>query len=76
MREAWANAETLRGEVVVNFILSEDERTGQVSKEVETHKDIAFLQARAQLLQTYEPLAMEPDTVHTLLSPAIHRSQL
>lgn len=45
VREAWANAGTLRGDVVVRFILSEDERTSQVSKEVEAHQDIAFLQA-------------------------------
>ena len=45
VREAWANAGMLRGDVVVRFILSEDERTSQVSKEVEVHQDIVFLQA-------------------------------
>ena len=43
VREAWASPSQLRGEAVVRFILSEDEQTSQVAKEVETYKDIVFL---------------------------------
>ena len=46
MREAWADPSQLKGEAVVRFILSEDEQTAQVSKEVETYKDIVFLHVR------------------------------
>jgi len=43
MREALGHPSQLRGEAIVRFILSEDENTAQVAKEVETHKDIVFL---------------------------------
>ena len=43
VREAWGHPSQLRGEAVVRFILSEDEKTTQVAKEVEAHKDIVFL---------------------------------
>lgn len=47
VREAWATPSQLRGEAIVRFILSEDEQTAQVSKEVETYKDIVFLHVRS-----------------------------
>ncbi|KAK9815952.1 hypothetical protein WJX72_012497 [[Myrmecia] bisecta] len=42
VREAWANDAQVPGLSAVRFILSEDERTPQVQKEVETFKDIVF----------------------------------
>lgn len=54
---------------MVRFILSEDEQTAQVAKEVETYKDIVFLHVRA--------LASQPASHYTtefanVLSAAIY----
>ena len=57
MREAWANAGQLQDEAIVRFILSEDEKTSQVQKEVEQHKDIVFLHVGTHTtLLSNEPL--------------------
>lgn len=70
MREAWATPSQLRGEAVVRFILSEDEQTAQVSKEVETYNDIVFLHVRTLrtsfLLDTFKPamLLVKETQVH------------
>ena len=57
VREAWANSAQGQGESVCRFILSEDESTPQVQKEVETHQDIIFLKEKTNyksiLYKTY-----------------------
>lgn len=44
MREAWAARAQIDGQVVVRFILSEDEKTTQVASEFDLHQDMVFLQ--------------------------------
>ena len=57
VREAWANSAQNAGESVCRFILSEDESTPQVQKEVETHQDIIFVKQKTNyksiLYKTY-----------------------
>jgi hypothetical protein len=43
VREAWSDRAQRPGEVVTRFILSEDERTVQVEKEMEQYGDIVFV---------------------------------
>ncbi|KAK9868651.1 hypothetical protein WJX84_001984 [Apatococcus fuscideae] len=43
VREAWANKAQVPGISAARFILSEDERTPQVSKEIDVNGDVAFL---------------------------------
>ena len=57
VREAWSNTAQGPGESVCRFILSEDESTPQVQKEVETHQDIIFVKEKTNyksiLYKTY-----------------------
>ncbi|KAK9802990.1 hypothetical protein WJX73_005638 [Symbiochloris irregularis] len=57
VREAWANLAQRPGNSVCRFILSEDESTPQVQKEVEKHQDIVFLKHKTNyksiLYKTY-----------------------
>jgi hypothetical protein len=46
VREAWANRAQVPGLVVTKFILSEDERTPQVQKELEMYNDIVFVKEK------------------------------
>lgn len=46
VREAWSSKAQMAGEVVSKFILSEDERTPQVEKELEAYGDIVFVQQK------------------------------
>lgn len=46
MREAWSSRAQVQGLVVSKFILSEDERTPQVQKEMETYNDIVFVKEK------------------------------
>ncbi|KAL0047425.1 hypothetical protein WJX82_003052 [Trebouxia sp. C0006] len=57
VREAWANKAQIPGVSVARFILSEDERTPQVEKEVDQHSDIVFVNHKTNyksiLFKTY-----------------------
>ncbi|KAI3437945.1 hypothetical protein D9Q98_000389 [Chlorella vulgaris] len=57
VREAWSNRAQVPGQVVARFILSEDERTPQVEKELEQYGDIVFVQQKTNyksiLYKTY-----------------------
>lgn len=57
VREAWANLAQESGEAVCRFILSEDESTPQVQKEVEQHQDVIFVKEKTNyksiLYKTY-----------------------
>ncbi|DBA84062.1 hypothetical protein WJX77_012346 [Trebouxia sp. C0004] len=57
VREAWANKAQIPGVSVARFILSEDERTPQVTKEVDQHSDIVFVNHKTNyksiLFKTY-----------------------
>ena len=46
VREAWSNRAQVEGLVVSKFILSEDERTPQVQKEMEQFNDIVFVKEK------------------------------
>eukprot|EP00887_Chlorella_sp_A99_P007749 scaffold20.g7749.t1 len=46
VREAWASRAQVPGLVVCKFILSEDERTPQVQKELEQYGDIVFVKEK------------------------------
>lgn len=46
VREAWASKAQIPGLVVSKFILSEDERTPQVQKELEMYNDIVFVKEK------------------------------
>ena len=46
VREAWSNRAQVAGVVVCKFILSEDERTPQVQKELEMYNDIVFVKEK------------------------------
>lgn len=46
VREAWSNRAQVAGTVVSKFILSEDERTPQVQKELEMYNDIVFVKEK------------------------------
>lgn len=46
VREAWSDRAQRDGEVVTRFILSEDERTVQVEKEMEQYGDIVFVREK------------------------------
>ncbi|GAB4819239.1 hypothetical protein N2152v2_006285 [Parachlorella kessleri] len=46
VREAWATRAQMPGLVVSKFILSEDERTPQVQKELEMYHDIVFVKEK------------------------------
>lgn len=57
VREAWATEATKSGLVETRFVLSQDERTPQVVKELDTYGDIIFIQQRTNyksiLYKTY-----------------------
>lgn len=57
VREAWSNRAQIPGEVVSKFVLSDDERTPQVQKEVDTYGDIVFVREKTNyksiLYKTY-----------------------
>ncbi|KAL6785480.1 hypothetical protein ACKKBF_B00425 [Auxenochlorella protothecoides x Auxenochlorella symbiontica] len=60
VRDAWSSNATRHGAVVAKFVLSEDERTPQVEKEVDSFQDIIFVGQRTNyksiLYKTYHVL--------------------
>lgn len=57
VREAWANRAQIPGVVTSKFVLSEDERTPQVMKEVDNYGDVVFVHEKTNyksiLYKTY-----------------------
>lgn len=57
VREAWASRAQQPGQVVAKFVLSEDERTPQVQKELDSYGDMVFVGQRTNyksiLYKTY-----------------------
>lgn len=57
VREAWASRAQQAGQVVAKFVLSEDERTPQVQKELDSYGDMVFVGQRTNyksiLYKTY-----------------------